>query len=254
MLQNTPNRWLIGGKPGETTPLRLFAFSYAGGGASAYRPWNKILPSYIESYAVQLPGRETRFSEPALTQFPVAVQTVTNALLPQLDKPFAFFGHSLGGLLAFEVTRQLRRLNAPLPLHLFVSATSAPQTQEPRQEDSKLPDDEFIQTVRKFGGIPDEVLQHTELLQLLLPTLRADFRLFETYQYVQEPVLDCPITAFGGLDDAETPQDKLAAWDIHTTRAFRLRMFSGDHFYLHAARELLLAEIVRDLLPAVGRS
>ncbi|MGC1378495.1 MAG: alpha/beta fold hydrolase [Anaerolineales bacterium] len=247
MLQNTPNRWLIGGRAGSPAAIRLFAFPYAGGGASVFRQWGRILPPGIDPYAVQLPGRETRFAEPALTQFPAVIEAIVNALRPNLEHPFAFFGHSMGGLLAFETTRYLRRLNAPLPLHLLISGNPAPQVREPREEYSKLPDAEFIQSIRKFGGMPDEVLQHTELLQLLLPTLRADFNLFETYDYVEEAALDCPITAFGGLDDTETPQEKLAAWNIHTTQAFRLSMFPGNHFYLNTAQNLLLAEIARTL-------
>ena len=247
MLQNTPNRWLIGGRAGSPAAIRLFAFPYAGGGASVFRQWDRILPPGIESYAIQLPGRETRFGEPALTRFPAAVEAIANALRPNLERPFAFFGHSLGGLLALETTRYLRRLNAPLPLHLFISGNSAPQVRQLDEEYSKLSDAGFVQSIQKFGGMPDEVLQHTELLQLLLPTLRADFNLFETYNYVEEAALDCPITAFGGLDDAEAPQAKLAAWNIHTTQTFRLSMFPGNHFYLNTAQNLLLAEIARDL-------
>jgi surfactin synthase thioesterase subunit len=246
MLQNTPNRWLVGAGS-EKAAMRLFVFPYAGGGASAFRQWNKALAPRVASYTIQLPGRETRFTEPKLTRFSAAIEAIGDALRPNLDHPFAFFGHSLGGLLAFETARHLRRLNAPTPLHLFVSGCSAPQLREPEEQYNKLSDAGFVQAVRKFGGIPDEILQNTELLDLFLPTLRADFRLLETYDYVQETALDCPITAFGGLEDAETPESKLAAWNVHTTRAFRLSMFSGDHFFLHPARDLLLAEITRDL-------
>lgn len=248
MFQNAPSnkRWLIG-TSSEKAAIRLFAFPYAGGGASAFRQWNKILTPKIDSYAVQLPGRETRFVEPRLTQFPAAIQAIVDALLPSLDRPFAFFGHSLGGLLAFETVRHLRRLNAPVPLHLFVSGCSAPQFREPDKQYSQLSNVGFIQAVRQFGGIPDEILQNNELLDLFLPILRADFGLLETYNYVEEAALDCPITAFGGREDTETPQSKLAAWGIHTTKAFRVSMFSGDHFFLRTAQNLLLEEIIRDL-------
>lgn len=246
MFQKTPNRWLIGGRAENLPAIRLFAFPYAGGGASVFRQWNKILPPGIDTYSIQLPGRETRFAEPKLTQFAAAIDAIVDALRPSLDRPFVFFGHSLGGVLAFETARTLRRLNAPVPLRLFISGCSAPQIREPK-EYNKLSDDEFIQAVRKFGGMPDEVLQNTELLELFLPTLRADFSLLETYHYVQDTALDCPITAFGGLDDVETSQDNLTAWNIHTTKAFRVSMFPGDHFFLHTAQNLLLAEIARDL-------
>ena len=247
MLRSTPNRWLVGGRGDSAATIRLFNFSYAGGGASAFRQWNRLLPPHIDTYAVQLPGRETRFREPRLTQFTAAVEAIADALRPSLDHPFAFFGHSLGGSLAFETIRHLRRLGAPLPTHLFVSGCSALQIRERKEQYSKQSDSEFLQTVRKYGGIPDEVLQHAELLELILPILRADFSLFESYRYSEETALDIPITVFGGLEDAETPQENLAAWKVQTSKPFRLRMFQGGHFYLHTAQNQLLDEIVRDL-------
>jgi medium-chain acyl-[acyl-carrier-protein] hydrolase len=247
MFQSTANRWLIGGRTDNVAKLRLFAFHHAGGGASLFRQWHKILPPTIEIYAVQLPGRETRFTEPKLTYFQTAIEAIVNAIRPSLDHPFVFFGHSLGAMLAFETARQLQRLGAPVPLHLFLSGCSAPQVHDPKEENSKLSDADFIQSVNKFGGMPEEILQNAELMELFLPTLRADFSLLETYQYREEPALDCPITALGGLNDLEAPQVKLTAWNIHTTRAFRVGMFPGDHFYLNHARTMLLAEIVREL-------
>lgn len=247
MFPNSLNSWLIGGRPGSAAPTRLFTFSYAGGGASTFRQWNKLLPLQIDSYAVQLPGREGRFNETRITQFPDAILAIADALLPHLDRPFAFFGHSLGGLLAFETARHLRRLNAPLPVHLFLSGCSAPQTQYKKEAYSKLSDAAFIQSVKKYGGLPNEILQNSELVDLFLPILRADFSLFETYRYSEEAALDCPITAFGGLHDTETSEDHLNAWDVHTIQAFRLRMFPGNHFYLNASQNDLLTEITRDL-------
>lgn len=247
MMQNTPNRWLVGGRPQSTASLRLFAFAYAGGGASAFRMWNKMLPPKIDTYAIQLPGRESRFAEPRLTQFSAAVDAIVAELRPSLNQPFAFFGHSLGGLLAFEVTRQLRRLGAPLPVHLFVSASSAAHLIMRDEHYSQMSDTQFIQSIKKYGGLPDEVLNNAELLELFLPTLRADFSLFETYQYIEEPPLDCPITAFGGINDLESPREKLAAWSTYTTRAFRVQIFAGNHFFLNTAQTPLLAEITRDL-------
>ena len=248
MFQSTPNRWLVGGRPQSLGEIRLFAFAYAGGGASVFRQWNKILPPKIDVYAIQLPGRETRFSDPKITQFPAAVEAIAAALRPSLNHPFVFFGHSLGGLLAFETARQLRRLGAPTPVYLFLSGCSAPHVHDPIDEYSKLSDADFSQSVKKYGGMPDEVIKNTELLELFLPTLRADFSLFETYHYTQEPALDCPITAFGGLDDTETPQDKLNAWNIHTSKTFRAKIFPGNHFFLNTAQTQLIGEIARDLV------
>ena len=249
MLQSTPNRWFIGRSTESIAPLRLFAFAYAGGGASVFRSWHKTLPADIDLYALQLPGRESRFTEPRLTQFAEAIEAIVAALGPSLDHPFAFFGHSLGALLAFETARHLRRIGAPLPAHLFLSGHSAPQVHDPIEAYSKLSDAAFIQSIKKYGGMPDEILQNTELVELFLPTVRADFSLLETYHYVEEPALDCPISAFGGLSDAETSEFKLAAWNIHTTQSFQLNMFPGNHFYLNTAQALLVDKIIRDLAP-----
>lgn len=250
MLQSTPNRWLVGPRKEtleDVAPMRLFALPYAGGSASAFRQWHKNLPASVDLYAIQLPGREARFAEPKLTYFFTAIEAIVNALRPMLDRPFALFGHSLGGILAFETARCLRRVNAPMPSQLFISGCSAPQVRGEILPYSKLSDAKFIEAVNKYGGLPDEVLQNSELIELFLPTLRADFGLLETYHYYEEAPLDCPITVFGGDDDPEAPRAKLTAWNIHTTKAFRISMFPGGHFYLNAAQASLTGEIIRDL-------
>lgn len=244
---NNLNPWLIGGRAGAVAPIRLFTLPYAGGGASAYRAWNKILPPQIDAYAVQLPGRETRYAEPRITQFSAAVEAITEAIRPHLDRPFAIFGHSLGARLAFETTRRLRHLNLPMPKHLFVSSCTAPQINKKRQIYHTLADQDFIEAVTKLGGMPDALLQNDELLELVLPILRADFSLYETYQYMVEPVLHCPITAFGGIEDSEAMPDDVEQWQRQTTQNFRTRLFPGNHFYLNAHTNELLSEIVRDL-------
>lgn len=247
MFQSTPNRWLMGGRPESTASIRLFAFTHAGGCASGFRQWHKMLPSNIDFYAVQLPGRENRFNEPKLTQFSAAIEAITDALRPNINIPFAFFGHSLGALLAFETTRYLRQLGAPTPQHLFLSGSSAPQVRDAIEAYSKLSDAAFVQSISRYDGIPVEVSQNSELMALFLPTLRADFSLLETYQYREEAPLNCPISVFGGLGDLEASQAKLATWNIHTTKAFRMQMFPGNHFYLNTVQTALLTEITRAL-------
>jgi len=196
---------------------------------------------------VQLPGRETRYAEPRITQFTTAVEAITEAIRPHLDRPFAFFGHSLGARLAFETARNLRRLNLPMPKHLFVSSCTAPQINKKRQIYHTLANQEFIEAVTKLGGMPDALLQNNELLELVLPILRADFNLYETYQYATEPTLPCPITAFGGIEDSEAMPDDVEQWQRQTKQDFRMRLFPGNHFYLNAHINELLGEIVRDL-------
>lgn len=247
MLQSTPDRWLVGGRKESTAPLRLFAFPYAGGSASAFRQWHKSMPPNIDFFALQLPGREMRFSEPKLTYFVTAMEAIVTALRPHLNQPFAFFGHSLGAWLAFESVRCLRRMGGPAPVHLFLSGGSAPQVQDPIPGYNRFSDAEFIKSVTRYGGMAEELLENKDLMDLFLPTLRADFSLLETYKYFEEPPLDCPISVFGGLDDPEAPRAKLAAWNIHTTKTFRISMFPGNHFYLNQHQAALTGEIIRAL-------
>jgi medium-chain acyl-[acyl-carrier-protein] hydrolase len=162
--------------------------------------------------------------------------------------PFAFFGHSMGALISFELARQLRRQHAPGPIALFVSAHRAPQRPAPNPPVHSLPQDEFVEELRRLNGTPEAVFQDAELMQLLLPTLRADFAVCETYTYMPEEPLECPILAFGGLQDHEVSRDDLAAWRAQTHRTFKLRMVPGDHFFLHSARASLVCVVSRAML------
>jgi medium-chain acyl-[acyl-carrier-protein] hydrolase len=206
----------------------------------------------VEVCPVQLPGRETRFREPAFTRLPALVEALAESLRPHLDRPFAFFGHSLGALVAFELARRLCGGGGPDPVQLFVSGCVAPQTRKRERFIHSLPAAEFRQELRCLNGTPVAVLDNEELLDLLLPTLRADFALWETSTYVAGPPLSCPVCAWGGLeDDAVNPRD-LGAWRELTTGPFRLRMVPGNHFFLQAAQPLLLQGLAQELLGAKG--
>jgi medium-chain acyl-[acyl-carrier-protein] hydrolase len=185
--------------------------------------------------------------ERPFTQLEPLVPTLASALFPYLDKPFAFFGHSMGGLVSFELARLLRREYGLSPVHLFVSAHRAPQVPDPDAPIHALPNPEFLQELRRYNGTPEAVLENAELMQLLLPTLRADFAVVETYAYTPEQPLDCPITAFGGLDDREVSSDELEAWREQTNASFVLKMFPGDHFFLDSAKPLLLQSLSQKL-------
>jgi surfactin synthase thioesterase subunit len=223
---------------------RLFCFPYAGGGAaSIYRSWQQSLPAEVEVCPVLLPGREARFSEPAYVQIEKLVQTLSEEIYPYLNVPFQFFGHSMGALTSFELTRQLRRQQRPLPTQLFVSAHRAPQL--PRRQESiyTQPDEEFIQSIKELGGTPEAILQNNELMQLFLPMLRADFELCEVYQHTIEAPLAIPIAAFGGLADKDVPIADLEPWRAQTTASFSMQTFPGGHFYLHPFQKQLLQTI-----------
>jgi len=240
--------WIVLPRPNPRARLRLFCFPYGGAGASIFRAWPQSLPEAVEVCAVQLPGRETRLREEPFTDVPGVVRTLAQALAPRLTVPFAFFGHSLGAFIGFELARELRKQNAGVPIHMFVSGQRAPQIPAPLPPLYQLPDGEFIEAMqRRYNGIPAVVRQSVELMQVLLPLLRADFTMNDTYAYVDDRPLDCPISCFGGQQDPETTKETLAAWGRQTRGAFALKMFPGGHFFLESARALLLQALIDDL-------
>lgn len=244
----TNNGWLSIPKSHPQARVRLFCFPYAGGGAFEYRTWALSVPPEVEIVAVQLPGREARLQETPFTKLDALCEALAPILATALDKPFAFFGHSLGAITAFELSRQLRRQNGAQPLRLFVSGSRAPQIPDPHPPLQHLPDDDFVQEVSvRYKGIPREILENAEMLALLLPALRADFAMSDTYVYDDEAPFDFPISCFGGLQDHSSPRTHLEAWRQQTGNAFSLNMFEGDHFFLKASRLSLLQAVCGQL-------
>jgi len=241
--------WIQYQRPKPQARIRLFCFPYAGGGASIFRSFAASTPPEIEVWPVQLPGRENRLAEKPFSRLDDLIEALKPALLPYLDMPYAFFGHSMGALICFELTRALRRNgHLPGPVRLLVSGHRAPQLPALRSPIHHVSDLQFVEELRHFNGTPEAVLQHAELLQLLLPLLRADFALCETYAYTQEQLLTCPISAFGGLQDEDVPHSSLQAWCEQTSGAFKVRFFAGDHFFLYPEQANLLAALSQDLL------
>lgn len=231
----------------KTNPrLRLFCFPYAGGSSRIFQNWPKLFPDSVEVCPLQYPGRGNRLREPPFNSITALAADVTESILPLFDIPFAFFGHSMGATVAFEVARELRRTNKTLPIHLFVSGCNAPHL--PKEElFYNLPEPEFIDELRLLKGTPAEVLEHPELMELLMPMLRADFEAVQTYDYVPEAPLSCPISAYGGSEDEEVPEESLKAWREHTAGTFTLEIFSGDHFYLQTSESLLTSTLISEL-------
>jgi medium-chain acyl-[acyl-carrier-protein] hydrolase len=242
------NKWILFPRPNPAAMLRLFCFHYAGGSAQAFHDWPRRLPPSVEMGAIQLPGRGQRLSEPHVTRLAPLSRIVAQELLPYLDRPFVFFGHSLGALLCFETARSLRRENRRQPAHLFVSATEAPHRRSSDELLSGLPKSALVKKLREFNGAPVEALQNDELLDLMLPTIRADFELCETYEYHPESPLECPMTIYGGLEDHEVEVERLVAWSEMTVGACEVRMFPGSHFYLKSSRATFLQIFAGDLL------
>jgi medium-chain acyl-[acyl-carrier-protein] hydrolase len=239
--------WIARRRPNPQARLRLFCFPYAGTGASIFRTWPDDLPADVEVCAVQFPGRGTRLMEAPFTRLSPLVQALAQALAPLLDKPFAFFGHSLGGLVCFELARELRRQSGVQPVRLFVSAARAPQIPPRHRPVHALPEREFLEELRRLNGTSGEVLENAEIMQIMLPLLRADFAVFETYAYSPEPPLNCGISSFGGLQDHRVVREDLDAWRDQTSASFSLRMFPGDHFFLNATQPLLLQVLSQEL-------
>ncbi len=249
----TGGRWVTTPRPNPRAQLRLFCFPYAGGTAHIYREWAEGLPGDVEVCAVQLPGRGPRVSEPAFTNLLSLADAAAAQLRPHMDRPFAFFGHSMGATIAFELTHRLRQERRPQPEHLFLSGRRGPQVPPTGPPTYDLPEPEFIEEVRRLKGTPREVLEHPELMELMIPLLRADFELIQTYAYTPRPPLDRPLTVFGGLQDYETGRQLLEAWREQTTGPFSLRMLPGDHFFLNSSRPILLEVLAKELTLVTAR-
>jgi medium-chain acyl-[acyl-carrier-protein] hydrolase len=238
------NRWLVCSQPIPRADIRLFLFPYAGGVPAAFNKWPAEFPENIETNIVHYPGRGSRFNEAPIKELTVLVHEINQAILPLLDKPFIFFGHSMGGILAFELARQLDIQ----PQILFISACGAPQLPNPNPPIHSLSDSEFLKSLQDFNGLPADAISNSELMQLLLPTLRADFEAIENYKYLSsEHHLTCPVIAFGGTDDAHVGRDRLEGWRHHTNSSFKSQYFSGDHFFINTARQSVIACMIAEI-------
>jgi medium-chain acyl-[acyl-carrier-protein] hydrolase len=237
--------WIAGPPPAAGARLRLFCFPFAGVGASAFRSWGSELGPCAQLCPVQLPGRESRQNEPPFRRMDVLVDATLKGLAPYLDVPFAFFGHSMGALVAFELARRL--LHEPMLRRVFVSARQAPHLSASFSPIAHLPSPKFVAAVQqRYGGIPEPVLACPDLLELLLPRLRADFEVLETYLFRPGIPLRCGISVFGGTTDTVS-ESELNAWREHTSGSMRLRMLKAGHFYLDSSCDALMSAIADDL-------
>lgn len=245
-VRNT-SRWFTCHRSNPRAKLNLFCFPYAGGSATIFCNWAASLPPEVEVFPVQLPGRGNRLTEPPVTDLSALISITVEALRPYLNKPFAFFGHSFGASLSFELSRRLRLEGSAEPRHLFISGRRAPHISESLPTNYNLPENEFIEELRRLNGTPAELLEHPELMRLMIPVLRADFQICETYNYSPGPPLNCPITVFGGLQDVDILREYLEAWREQTASDFKLVMLPGDHFFVHTSESLLMRMLSRGL-------
>lgn len=217
-----------------STKVRLFCFPYAGAGASVYESCQDMLPDDIEVLPVQLPGRENRILETPFFNIRPAVRTIAQILLPYLDTEFAFFGHCMGALISYELIREFRRKHNLVPNGLFVSAYHAPHLPLADKKIHLLTDNDLKEEIYLRGGILPEVLENTEMMEFLVPSLRADSALVETYVYEDEKPLSCPITVFGAEDDPNVAKNDLLEWNIHTSGTFASKFVTGGHLFLES--------------------
>jgi medium-chain acyl-[acyl-carrier-protein] hydrolase len=231
----------------RSAKLRLFCFPYAGAASNIYRRWAVLLPPSVEVCGVMLPGRAFRLDERPRDRLGPLADELASVLLEAPAGPFAFFGHSFGGLLGFEVARRLYRRGAPLPVELFVSACPPPHLAPPEPAVHRLSDVEFKERLRELGGTPVPVLECPELMDLLMPVLRADLTAFETHRHEPGPPLPVRMTVFGGTSDRLVDEGTLDGWRRHTRERFTVRVFPGGHFFLHSHEEDVVAAVAATL-------
>jgi len=228
--------WTRRFRPRPEPRIRLACLPHAGGSASFFAGLPALLGDDVEVLAVQYPGRQDRRSEPFAPSMDALARDVVSALLPWTDRPLAVFGHSLGAVLGYEVARGLQSAGRT-PAALFASGRRAPSRQR-AETAHRLDDDGLLREIRALSGTDSRVFADEELVRMVLPAIRADYRIVESHRFAPGPLLNCPITALTGSDDPKVTAEEAAAWQEHTTSAFDLVTFPGGHFYLteHTAR------------------
>ncbi|ABD11779.1 MULTISPECIES: thioesterase II family protein [Frankia] len=241
--------WLRRFHPASASAPRLVCFPHAGGAASFYVPLSRALSPVAEVRSVQYPGRQDRRTERPETAIEPLADRIADVLRPLTDRPLAFFGHSMGSTVAFEVTRRLEAAGGPVPFVLFASGRRAPSAS--RAESVHLLDDEgFLREIRALGGTDPRILADPEILKLILPPTRADYRAIETYSAPSDAVIGTAITVLVGDSDAKATVAEAEQWRAHTTGAFTLKVFPGGHFYLSDQQAAVIDTVSAGLVPA----
>lgn len=232
-MTTAQNQWIARNKAVENPRARIFCIPFAGGTSAVFRAWQENFPADIEVCPLNLPGRGGRMREPSYRRMNDLLAGMADGITPFLDVPFAVLGHSLGALMAYELTAFLRRNGRPDPVRLFVCGARGAQIPDPYPPIHHLPPDRFVQQMQlRYAGIPAEVVAEPDLLALLLPPLQADLELFETYAYAPQPPLACPISVFGGRRDSRLDREQYQAWQELTEAPIAITMFEGGHFFI----------------------
>jgi len=244
------SKWFLISRPKPLARYRLFCFPYAGGSAAAFLPWEDLLPPQIELVTIQAPGRGSRLDESPLTSVVDLAGQLVGAIPPMLDRPYLTYGHSMGSAVSFELLHLLKAHGLPLPRRYFGAATQAPHIPRRIAPFYDYPREQFIAELKRFGGTPDAILENTELMEMLVPMLRTEFR--AAYAYHRDPVvkLECAASIFGGARDEMVLPEELPAWQEHFLEQVDSRLFEGSHFFLEDNKE----EVVSAVCESVGLS
>ncbi|PSL51989.1 surfactin synthase thioesterase subunit [Saccharothrix carnea] len=245
-------KWVQHPRPNPEAGLSLVCLPYSGGRASVYKGLAALLPDDVEVCAVELPGHGRRFAEAPMTSLRPLVEQLADVVAEQVRRPYVLLGYSVGALIGFETARELARRGRPGPRALFVAAARAPHLRSPRRPLHELSRAELVGGLHELAGQHNAMLDNEELVDVMLPVLRADLGLDETYVREPGPPLDCPIAAFGGSEDRTVPRPDLEAWREHTTGGFSVTTLPGGHFFLDAAPELF-AEALTDAMKRLER-
>ena len=244
-VSGAPGPWLRAFRP-PGGRRALVCLPHAGGASGAFRHWQRDTGG-LDIIGVELPGRAARFAEAPVARMDPLARDIA-AQLSALDRDYALFGHSLGGLLAFEVARRIRDAAGRPPLALFVAGCLAPDAPAPPPVHD-LPRDRLLAWLEDMGGLDPEIASLPDLIEILLPALRADLAVYDTYRHRPAPPLEWPIHVLAGLSDPAVGHADLEAWQAHTTGAFTIHALPGDHFFIHRATAQVL-RIVEGRLPA----
>jgi medium-chain acyl-[acyl-carrier-protein] hydrolase len=237
------SKWFLISRPKPLARYRLFCFPYAGGSASAFLRWEELLPPQIELVAIQPPGRGSRLDESPLTSVAQVAEQLAGAIPPLLDRPYLTYGHSMGSIVSFELLHLLKARSLPLPCRYFGAARQAPHVPRRIAPFYDYPLEQFIAELKRFGGTPDAVLENAELMEMLVPMLRTEFR--AAYAYHRDPVvkLECAASVFGGARDQMVPPEELPAWQEHFLERIESRLFAGSHFFLEDDRQAVVSAV-----------